>query len=31
VTHLVREGVLEPLDKHGRAYRILQLAGLSAA
>jgi CRP-like cAMP-binding protein len=29
VSALVREQVLEPLDKHGRAYRILRLAGLS--
>jgi CRP-like cAMP-binding protein len=30
VSHLVREGVLEPLDKQGRTYRILNLAGLTA-
>jgi CRP-like cAMP-binding protein len=30
VSQLVREGVLEPLDKQGRTYRILHLAGLTA-
>lgn len=29
VSQLVRDGVLEPLDKHGRTYRILRLAGLN--
>ena len=31
VSHLVREGILEPLDKQGRTYRILKLADLTAA
>jgi CRP-like cAMP-binding protein len=31
ITHLVRESVLEPLDKQGRTYRIIRLAGLTAA
>jgi len=28
VSYFVRQGILEPLDKQGRAYRILQLEGL---
>ena len=31
ISHLVREGVLEPLDKQGRTYRILKPAGLTLA
>jgi CRP-like cAMP-binding protein len=31
VSHLVRQGVLEPLDKQGRTYRILNQAGLTTA
>jgi CRP-like cAMP-binding protein len=31
VSHLVREGVLEPLDKQGRTYRILKPEVLSAS
>jgi Fic family protein len=30
VSHLVREGVMEPLDKQGRTYRILKPEGLIA-
>jgi CRP/FNR family transcriptional regulator, anaerobic regulatory protein len=30
ISHLVREGVLEPLDKLGRTYRIIKPASLSA-
>jgi CRP-like cAMP-binding protein len=30
VSHFVRAGVLEPLDKQGRTYRILKLSGLTA-
>jgi hypothetical protein len=30
VSHFVREGVLEPLDKQGRTYRILKPEGLTA-
>lgn len=31
ISALVREQVLEPLDKQGRSYRILQLSGLQSA
>jgi Fic family protein len=31
ISALVREGVLEPQDKHGRVYRILKLEALKAA
>jgi CRP-like cAMP-binding protein len=30
VSHFVREGVIEPLDKQGRTYRILKPEGLTA-
>jgi CRP-like cAMP-binding protein len=30
VSHFVREGVIEPLDKQGRNYRILRSEGLRA-
>ncbi len=30
ISYFVREGVLEPLCKQGRAYRITRLAGLTA-
>ncbi len=30
VSHFVREGVIEPLDKQGRTYRILKPGGLTA-
>jgi hypothetical protein len=31
ISALVREGILEPQDKHGRVYRILKLEALKAA
>jgi CRP/FNR family transcriptional regulator, anaerobic regulatory protein len=30
ISRLVREAVIEPLDKHGRLYRVLQVERLQA-